>query len=140
MYNERLQGGGHRRNINDTEGKGGRIRTTNILSRCFKILESFLGDIKFRGRIRYHEATISVIEEVAIGSLKSRREPGDPLMFEKRVISTTDISDLLATDLAKVVYIFREPSIGFKDETLELDLLISTLISVLALLLHFSSF
>jgi hypothetical protein len=52
MYNERLQGGGHRRNINDTEGKGGRIRTTSILSRCFKILESFLGYIKIRGRIR----------------------------------------------------------------------------------------
>jgi hypothetical protein len=76
-----------------------------------------------------------VIEEVAVGSLKSCRYPGNPLVLESRVISTTDISDLLATDRDKVVYILREPSIGFKDETLELDLLISTQISVLALFL-----
>jgi hypothetical protein len=73
-----------RRNINDTEGKGGRIRTTSILSRCFKILESYLGYIKFRGRIGDHEATISVIEEVAVGSLKSCRYPGNTLVLESR--------------------------------------------------------
>jgi hypothetical protein len=32
-----------------------------------------LGYIQFRGRIGDHEATISVIEEVAVGSLKSCR-------------------------------------------------------------------
>jgi hypothetical protein len=42
-------------------------------------------------------------------------------MFESSIVNTTDIGDLLAAGLDKVIHDFGEPSIGLKDETRSFD-------------------